>query len=48
MLAAAAVRGDGDPLELPAGRWRDALWGGEHDGGTRFELRDGIALLERT
>ena len=48
MLAAAAVRGDGDPVELPAGRWRDVLAGGEHDGGARIALRDGIALLERT
>ena len=47
VLAAAAVRGDGDPVELPEGRWRDVLAGGEHDGGTRVELRDGIALLER-
>jgi (1->4)-alpha-D-glucan 1-alpha-D-glucosylmutase len=48
VLAAAAIRRDGGPLELPSGRWRDALWGGEHDGGARLELRDGIALLERT
>ena len=25
VLVAAAVRGDGDPLELPPGRWRDVL-----------------------
>jgi len=48
VLVAAAVRGDGDPVELPAGRWRDVLHGGEHDGGTRAPPRDGIALLERT
>ena len=34
VLAAAAVRGDGEALELPPGRWRDVLCGGEHDGGT--------------
>ena len=48
VLAAAAVRGEGDPVELPPGRWRDVLGGGEHDGGASVELRDGIALLERT
>ena len=48
VLAAAAIRGEGDPVELPAGRWRDALHGGEHRGGTRVELRDGIALFEQT
>ena len=47
VLAAAAIRGDGDPVELPGGRWRDVLHGGEHDGGSRLDLRDGIALLER-
>ena len=48
VLAAAALRGDGDPVELPSGRWRDALSGGEHDGGTRIALGEhGIALLER-
>jgi (1->4)-alpha-D-glucan 1-alpha-D-glucosylmutase len=46
--AAVAFRGDGDPGELPAGRWRDALHGGEHDGGAPVPLRDGIALLHRT
>jgi (1->4)-alpha-D-glucan 1-alpha-D-glucosylmutase len=48
VLVAAAVRGDGGPVELPQGRWRDVLHGGEHHGGTRAELREGIALLERT
>jgi (1->4)-alpha-D-glucan 1-alpha-D-glucosylmutase len=48
VLVAAAVRGDGEPVELPDGRWRDVLAGGAHDGGTRVDLRDGIALLERT
>jgi len=48
VLAAAAVRGVGDPLELPSGRWRDALWGGEHEAGTPVDLRDGIALFEQT
>jgi (1->4)-alpha-D-glucan 1-alpha-D-glucosylmutase len=48
VLAAAAVRGDGDPVELPEGTWRDVLSGGEHPGGARLDLRDGIALLERT
>jgi (1->4)-alpha-D-glucan 1-alpha-D-glucosylmutase len=47
VLAAAAIRGDGDPVELPEGRWRDVLHGGEHDGGSRLDLRDGIALLAR-
>ena len=47
VLAAAAIRGDGDPVELPEGRWRDVLHGGEHVGGSRLDLRDGIALLER-
>jgi (1->4)-alpha-D-glucan 1-alpha-D-glucosylmutase len=48
VLAAAAIRGDGDPVELPEGRWRDVLHGGEHDGGTSVALRDGIALFEQT
>ncbi len=48
VLAAAAVRGDGDPVPLPAGRWRDVLAGGEHDGGAPLALGEhGIALLER-
>jgi hypothetical protein len=45
VLAAAAIRGDGEALALPPGRWRDVLHGGEHERGV--ELRDGIALLER-
>jgi (1->4)-alpha-D-glucan 1-alpha-D-glucosylmutase len=49
VLVAAALRDDGDPVELPAGRWRDALAGGEREGGDRVDLREhGIALLERT
>src|SRR5688572_13091627 len=48
VLAAAAVRGDGDPFQLPPGRWRDVLHGGEHDGGDHVDLRDGIALFEQT
>jgi (1->4)-alpha-D-glucan 1-alpha-D-glucosylmutase len=48
VIAAAAVRAEGDPVPLPAGRWRDVLGGGEHDGGTRLSLGEhGIALLER-
>jgi len=48
VLAAAAVRGDGDPVDLPSGRWRDVLGGGELDGGTPVPLGEhGIALLER-
>jgi (1->4)-alpha-D-glucan 1-alpha-D-glucosylmutase len=47
VLAAAAIRGDGEALALPPGRWRDVLHGGEHEGGTAVPLRDGIALLER-
>jgi (1->4)-alpha-D-glucan 1-alpha-D-glucosylmutase len=48
VLAAAAVRGDGDAVPLPAGRWRDVLDGGEHDGGSLLALAGhGIALLER-
>src|SRR4051794_4321430 len=48
VLVAAALRGDGDPVELPSGRWRDVLAGGEHDGGTIPLGEHGIALLERT
>ena len=47
VLAAVAIRGDGDPVELPEGRWHDVLHGGEHEGGARLDLRDGIALLAR-
>ncbi|HET8953954.1 MAG TPA: malto-oligosyltrehalose synthase [Solirubrobacteraceae bacterium] len=47
VLAATAIRGDGETLALPPGRWRDVLHGGEHQGGTAVPLRDGIALLER-
>jgi (1->4)-alpha-D-glucan 1-alpha-D-glucosylmutase len=48
VLVAAAVRGDGDPVELPSGRWRDVLHGGESNGGDHVDLRDGIALFEQT
>ena len=48
MLTAAAVRGEGDPLVLPPGTWRDVLHGAQHQGGTTAELRDGIALFEQT
>jgi hypothetical protein len=42
------VRAEGDPVPLPAGRWRDVLGGAEHDGGTPLPLGEhGIALLER-
>jgi (1->4)-alpha-D-glucan 1-alpha-D-glucosylmutase len=48
VLAAAAVRGDGDPPPLPDGRWRDVLGGGDLDGGEPVPLRGhGVALLER-
>jgi (1->4)-alpha-D-glucan 1-alpha-D-glucosylmutase len=48
VLAAAAVRGEGGPVPLPGGRWRDVLGGGEHDGGAPLPLGEhGIALLER-
>jgi (1->4)-alpha-D-glucan 1-alpha-D-glucosylmutase len=48
VLAAAAVRGEGDPAPLPAGRWRDVLDGGERDGEAPVSLSEhGIALLER-
>jgi (1->4)-alpha-D-glucan 1-alpha-D-glucosylmutase len=53
VVAAAAIRGDGAGVrvELPAGRWRDALGGGEHAGGP-VELAElvgelGVGLLER-
>jgi (1->4)-alpha-D-glucan 1-alpha-D-glucosylmutase len=48
VLAAAAVRGEGDPVALPPGRWRDVLGGGEHDGGDHVALHHGIALFEQT
>ncbi len=48
VLAAAAIRGDGDPVPLPAGHWRDVLGGGELDGGRDVELGElGVALYER-
>ena len=47
VLAAAAVRGDGGPVTLPAGRWRDVLGGGEREGGDVPLGEHGIALLER-
>ncbi len=47
VLVAAALRGDGDPVTLPEGRWRDVLYGGEVEGTVPVgEL--GILLLERT
>ena len=48
VLAAAAVRGEGDPVELPPGRWRDVLHGGEHDGGTTWRCATASRFLERT
>ena len=48
MLAAAAVRGDGAPVALPPGRWRDVLGGDELERGGAVPFgRYGIALLER-
>jgi (1->4)-alpha-D-glucan 1-alpha-D-glucosylmutase len=48
VLTAAAVRGEGDPVPLPDGRWRDVLYGGEVAGGDSVPLGpDGIALYER-
>jgi (1->4)-alpha-D-glucan 1-alpha-D-glucosylmutase len=49
VLAAAAVRGEGDPVPVPAGRWRDVLNGGELQGGAEPPAlgEHGIALLER-
>ena len=35
VLVAAAVRGEGDPVPVPEGRWRDVLHGGEVEGGAR-------------
>jgi (1->4)-alpha-D-glucan 1-alpha-D-glucosylmutase len=49
VLVAAAVRGEGDPVPLPEGRWRDVLYGGEVDGAADVPLGEhGIALFERT
>ena len=48
VLAAAAVRGDGDPLELPAGPLARRPLGRRARRRRPLELRDGIALLERT
>ena len=48
VLVAVAVRGDGDPVRLPDGRWRDVLGGGGFTGGTELALGElGLALLER-
>ena len=54
MLAAAALRGDGGgaAVDVPRGRWRDVLGGGEHDLEGRVPVAElvgehGIALLER-
>jgi (1->4)-alpha-D-glucan 1-alpha-D-glucosylmutase len=49
VLAAAAIRVEPEPLELPPGSWRDVLHGGEHPGGTTVDLNPlGIALFEQT
>ena len=45
VLAAAAVRGDGGPVPLPPGRWRDVLSGEELEGGDVPLGEHGIALL---
>jgi (1->4)-alpha-D-glucan 1-alpha-D-glucosylmutase len=46
VLVAAAVRGSGDAVPAPPGRWRDVLGDGEHEGPLPLgEL--GIALFER-
>ena len=46
VLVAAAVRGAGDTVPAPPGRWRDVLGDGEHEG--PLPLGDlGIALYER-
>jgi (1->4)-alpha-D-glucan 1-alpha-D-glucosylmutase len=47
VLVAAVVRGDGDPVALPAGRWRDVLGGGELEDAAVPLGSHGIALLER-
>ena len=48
VLVAAAVRGEGDPVSVPAGRWRDVLGGGEVEGGAGVAPGEhGLLLLER-
>ncbi len=49
VLAAVALRGEGAPVDVPAGTWRDVLAGGERRLGGPAELFDdsGLALLER-
>ena len=48
VLVAVAVRGEGDRVTLPDGRWRDVLGGGGFTGGTELALGGlGLALLER-
>ena len=50
VLAAVALRGEGAPVDVPAGTWRDVLAGGERRLGGPAELFDdsGLALLERS
>jgi (1->4)-alpha-D-glucan 1-alpha-D-glucosylmutase len=52
VLAAVAIRGDADLVDVPSGVWRDVLAGGERHLGGAIELAEltgdlGIALLER-